>query len=61
MKMILAEALEMIKRGETPEQYEKRVKRIKRLANERERLEDSRLEKQRKRLVKVREMIKELV
>lgn len=34
MKMTLAEALEMIHRGETPEQYEKRVRKIRRLSEE---------------------------
>lgn len=34
MKMTLAEALEAIQRGETPEQYEKRVRKIRRLSEE---------------------------
>lgn len=34
MNMTLAEALEMIHRGETPEQYEKRVRKIRRLSEE---------------------------
>lgn len=34
MKMTLAEALEAIHRGETPEQYEKRVRKIRRLSEE---------------------------
>ena len=61
MKMTIAQALEMIDRGETPEQYEKRVRRIRRLANERDDLQDAievlgddpRAEKKRARLAKV--------
>lgn len=63
MKMTLAQAFEMIDRGETPEQYEKRVRRIRRLANERDALRDAieildeyhdpRAEKKRVRLSKV--------
>ena len=63
MKMTIKEALEMIDRGETPEQYEKRVRRIRRLANERDALRDAieildeyhdpRAEKKRVRLSKV--------
>lgn len=65
MKMTIGEALQMIARGETPEQYEKRIKRICMLADERDRLNDSieilkydpedaeRLAKKQKRLVKV--------
>lgn len=34
MKMTLAEALEAIHRGETPEQYEKRVRKIRLLSEE---------------------------
>ena len=63
--MTLAEAFEMIARGETPEQYEKRIKRIRRLANERDALEvgidvlgdDPRADKKRARLAKVLAMI----
>ena len=40
-KMKLCEALEMIQRGETTEEYKKRVARIRRLANERDDLEAS--------------------
>lgn len=40
MKMTLAQALEAIARGETPEQYAKRLRRIRRLANERDDLMD---------------------
>ena len=61
MKMTLAEAFDMIARRETPEQYEKRIKRIRRLANERDELEcsidvlgdDPRAGKKRVRLQKV--------
>lgn len=62
--MTLSEAIEMIARGETPEQYGKRVKRIRRLVNERDDLTDAlsvldpvddadRYAKKRKRLDKV--------
>lgn len=68
MKQTLDEAIDMIMRGETAEQYEKRIKRIRRLANEREALEDAievlgndpRADKKRKRLEKVYAMIEEL-
>ena len=64
MKMTLAEALYAIQRGETPEQYAKRLARIRRLANERDDLEASltvlsepgdaeKREKKQKRLAKV--------
>lgn len=39
--MNITDALEMIERGETPEQYEKRIKRLRRLCNERDDLIDS--------------------
>ena len=60
-KMTIEQALEMISRGETPEEYTKRIKRIKRLANERDALEDAidvlgedpRAEKKKTRLAKV--------
>lgn len=39
--MTIDEAIDMITRGETPEQYKKRTARIRRLANERDDLEDS--------------------
>ena len=72
MKMTLAEAFEMIERGETPEQYEKRMTRIRRLANERDDLvagisvfgpdsNDPRLEKKKARLEKLQKMINELL
>lgn len=68
MKMTLAQAFEMIDRGETPEQYEKRVKRLRRLLNERYDLEDAievlgddpRADKKKKRLAKVVAMIEML-
>lgn len=68
MKMTLAQAFEMIDRGETPEQYEKRVKRLRRLVNEQYDLEDAiqvlgddpRADKKRKRLIKVKTMIDQL-
>ena len=68
MKMTLAQAFEMIDRGETPEQYEKRVKRLRRLYNERYDLEDAievlgddpRADKKKKRLAKVVVMIEML-
>lgn len=41
MRVTLKEAFEMINRGETPEQYEYRIKRVRRLINEREALEDA--------------------
>lgn len=40
-KMTIAEALEAIDRGETAEQYKKRIARIRRLANERDDLIDA--------------------
>ena len=70
--MTLSEALEMIYRGETPEEYKRRCKRLQRLNNERWILEDAiqvfeetspedaRLEKKRKRLEKVLEEIDRL-
>ena len=68
MRMTLAQAFEMIDRGETPEQYEKRVKRLRRLYNERYDLEDAievlgddpRADKKKKRLAKVVAMIETL-
>ena len=63
----IGEALEMINRGETPEQYRKRKARLRRLTEERDFLEDGieilgddpRAEKKRKRLEKVKKMIEE--
>ena len=68
MRMTLAQAFEMIDRDETPEQYEKRVKRLRRLYNERYDLEDAievlgddpRADKKKKRLAKVVAMIETL-
>lgn len=75
MRFTINQALEMISRGENPEQYEKRIKRIKRLANERDDLQDAidilrefgncekdfvRLHKKEKRLEKVNKMIEDL-
>lgn len=72
MKVTLAEALEMIVRGETNEQYEKRIKKLRRYCNERYDLEDAievlegdpmykeKLEKKKARLKKVLKYIDEL-
>lgn len=71
MKLTLAQALEAISRGETSEQYVKRLRRIRRLANERDDLmdwleindtaEDAEVAaKKRERLNKVLAMIDEL-
>ena len=66
--MTIDQAIEMIMRGETPEQYKKRMAKIRRLANERDALEDAidvlgddpKAEKKRERLEKVLQMIDEL-
>ena len=66
--MTLDDALEMIKRGETPEEFKKRKSKIRRYANERDSLEDAievlgddpRAEKKRARLAKVNRMLQEL-
>ena len=69
--MTLVQAFEMIERGETPEQYKKRIARLRRLANERDSLEAAlevltepgdveNAEKKRKRLDKVLKIIDEL-
>lgn len=74
MKMTLKQAFEMIDRGETPDQYEKRIKRIRALANERDDLIDcievlkddtdphyvAKREKKQKRLEKVLKELEEL-
>lgn len=71
MKVTLAEALYMIQRGETPEQYKKRLAKIRRLSIERDFLEDSlsiltepedepKAVKKRARLAKVLQMMEEL-
>ena len=65
IKVTLAEALEAVSRGEDGEQYRKRVARIRRLAAERDALEDAiavlgndpRSSKKKKRLEKVKKMI----
>lgn len=41
MKTTLAEAFEMIGRGETPEQYESRIRKLKKYTNERDFLMDA--------------------
>ena len=71
MRTTLAEALYVIKHlrnGETFDDYEKRMKRLRRLYNEKYALEDAidvitdldRLEKKKKRLIKVDALIEEL-
>ena len=40
MKLTLTEFMQMLERGETPEEYEKRVKKERRMFNELYRLED---------------------
>jgi len=68
MRMTLAEAFEMIGRGETPEEYKKRIQRIRRLANERDALQDAieilgddpRADRKRARLQKVEQELTEL-
>ena len=67
--MTLYEALDMIERGETPEQYKKRLARLRRLANERDWLileidvlsDDPRADKKRKRLDKVQAELHALI
>lgn len=67
--MTLKEAFDMIDRRETPEQYEKRIKRLRKLNNERYDLEDKievlgaqdpRSEKAKNRLARVLDEIKKL-
>lgn len=66
--MTLYDALVMIDRGETPEEYKKRMAKIRRYANERDDLEDAisvlgddpRAEKKRIRLEKVNKLLAEL-
>ena len=41
MKMTVGEFFDMVDRGETPEQYEKRMRSIRRYANERDDLRDA--------------------
>lgn len=66
--MTFEQCMDAVMRGETSEQYKKRLARIKRLANERDDLEDAieilgedpRAEKKRQRLNKVLKMIEAL-
>lgn len=68
MAMTIGQAIEAIMRGETEEQYRKRIKKIRRLANERDDLmdaidvlgDDPRAEQKKARLAKVNQMIEEL-
>lgn len=65
--LTLEQALDCVSRGETQEEYVKRHKRLRRLANERDDLEDAievlgddpRAEQKQKRLKKVKQMIAE--
>ena len=69
MGVTIEQALDMLSRGETQEQYKKRMERIKRLSNERYALEDAievlgadpRAEKKKKRLKVVTETINSLI
>lgn len=69
MKMTLAQAFDMIERGMTPEEYEKRLKRLRRLYDEKYYLEDAiavlgddeRAQKKAKRLLKVNGEIRRLL
>lgn len=69
--MTITEAFDMIDRGETPEEYKKRMARLRRYVNERDALEDAlsiltepedaaRREKKERRLAVVVEAIKTL-
>lgn len=67
MKMTLAQAMEAVQRGETPEQYEKRMRKVRRLSIERDFIEDAifllegeRKKKKQDRLDTVNKMLKEL-
>lgn len=72
MGLTIEQAFEMIERGETTEQYEKRLKRVRRLANERDALTDAievlqedpryteKVNKSRARLMKVNALLEEL-
>lgn len=68
MVVTLAEAFEMIERGETPEQYRKRMKRIRTLGLERDALHDAieilgddpRAQAKKERLAKVEGLIQKL-
>lgn len=76
MRVTIGEFVDMVMRGETSEQYEKRIKRIRRLSNEKYDLLDgiqvleesgncekdyTNLQKKRTRLAKVEKMLGELV
>ena len=41
MKMTIGQAFEMIARGETPERYETRMRKLRRYCNERDELQDA--------------------
>lgn len=68
MQVTLAEALNMIERGETPEKYEKRVIKLRRYINEKYLLEDvidvlgddARSTRKKERLAYVERMIEKL-
>lgn len=67
MKMTLAQAIEAVERGETPEEYVKRIKRLRRLGIERDFLEDAifmldgdKRAKKQARLDRVNRMIQEM-
>lgn len=70
MKMTLAQAFDMINRGETSEQYERRIKKLRRLYDEMYTLQDAislewedgdpRLAKKKARLEVVKSKIEEL-
>lgn len=67
MKMTLEQAMEAVERGETPEQYEKRMRKMRRLSIERDFLEDAIFmlegewkKKKQERLDAVNQMLKEL-
>lgn len=69
MKMTLAQAFDMFNHKETPEEWQKRMARIRRLANERDALKDAievlggdpRQAKKIERLAKVQAMLERLV
>ena len=66
--MTITQIFDMIDRGETQEQYMRRIARIKRLANERDDLidaidvlgDDARADRKKRRLKKVMQMIADL-
>lgn len=68
MKMTLEQAMEAVERGETPEQFEKRMRKVRRLIIERDFLEDAifmlegdRKKKKQERLDTVNQMLNELL